>query len=404
MRLGVVTLCLATACGRLGFDPFASGGGGGGDATLPPDSPTPCSTASQQLGIDAAGIMQGLQWVETLFVVPTTGGFDAVYIAPDNSLIGAQYNGQAGSYTLAGPDVTVSGSNTVTTAAGGIEVGGNLLLASNSFTTGMTLMFEVNAALGSVAGSSNLAVNATTRPIATSGDGSTQALLWGGGTAALSAVLVNNRGAMTSAATTIAPAAQGATGAAIAPAAQGFVATWIDNQANPAIVHAEVLDSALAVTVPDTAISASDTIAFQPDVGWASTAGKYLFAWSQNNEVWAQLTDATLQLVGAPVQLGTGTVPRVASDGTSFWVVWDDPSSTSQLSAAIVNATNNPGHTAVKPVLGTGGTVIAWDLRTVGGSPILVWYERFPSTTGCGGTSPPAACYSPLWAVPSCQL
>lgn len=170
----------------------------------------------------------------------------------------------------------------------------------------------------------------------------------------------------------------------------GFLVTWSASTPSPNEVHAQLLDSALSVTVPATTINTGAMFdGNDPRAAYAAAVDRYLFAWWMKpgpDEVWVSVRDKQLAEI-TRVRLSVhGWSPRVAAGDDGFLVVWRDDGFPSGLAAARVTF---DGAASPLTVAGNGGKTVGWDLVTRAGQPALVWLE--------GGAT------STLWLNPLCN-
>jgi hypothetical protein len=392
MRLGAsLLLAYCAACGRLDFGPLGGGNGAGGntDGSIGGDGSGMTSDGGtcpggMQLPIDSEGTPAG-SWVSTLAAASLGSGFAALYIAPDATLY-------ATTYTTTGTpkqDVVDDALGSDIVAAGLIADGSDLLIAQQEGSA-TTVVVELSPTLTQRSGPQPYVGSLATTPLATSGDGTTHALLLTNSGLLIQPVTAS--GTPAGSASTLEPSFDGADSARVASGTAGYVATWRNGLMAPMEIGVISLGASFAtIAGPVTIASTGGNSMAQPSVAAAST-GNILVAWAEGagatNEIWMEIRDATLAVVVAPTQIGTGTAPIVTSDGTDFLIAWDDPSSPSNLTGAHVKA--NGTYTA-HPIAGSGGTAMAYDAAILAGSIGLVWAER-------GGTGPP------LWATPQCAL
>jgi hypothetical protein len=206
---------------------------------------------------------------------------------------------------------------------------------------------------------------------------------------------VNPDGTAAGSAQEFIPPIESALSVSIATGGMGFVVTWINTALAPTKTRISVNGDNFVASDVVIAGDLDPGDQFQPRAAWAASSTRYLVVWSEANasagqDVWAEMFDAGLGVTMAPMLIGLGgSEPKVASDGTDFWVVWTD-ASPAGLSAGKVTAA---GVSSARAILGSGGTVIDYDIVAASNGVQLLWAER-------GGTLPA------LWDVPvaACAL
>jgi hypothetical protein len=93
-----------------------------------------------------------------------------------------------------------------------------------------------------------------------------------------------------------------------------------------------------------------------------------------DDAVWIQILDGALAPVTVPMLVATKSLkPRVASDGTDYWIAWVSyESGTDKLVAVRVTAAGAVNPRAVET---SGGTPVHWDMVARQGQAVLAWTE-----------------------------
>jgi hypothetical protein len=165
----------------------------------------------------------------------------------------------------------------------------------------------------------------------------------------------------------------------IVRAGTGFAVAYHAGVPAPNRARAVLLDSNLSIVAgPVTTDDLADD-AYSPRAAWAETSQVLLVAWHEKNavggdDVWFQLLSATLTAITPPTKIGPSSVlPQVTTDGTSFWMLWLDNSTTpSLLAGAKIDAT---GMITPRAVVRSGGSPGPWTTVERDGQPVLVWSE-----------------------------
>jgi hypothetical protein len=319
-------LIVMAACGRIGFDtaPQLRGDGGvvlGGDAQQLPA----CTGGMQQEPFGAA---------TSISAAAITNGFAVAYIAADGSVRAATFAIAGTTISPITADTQVFGSAQSSLSVVGTAAG---LLAGYTDPSGTTFE-ELTPQLGSAAFPIGLpSAIADSHALASSAgqigwlDRSSTELdlryLAHDGTVQAAAPIATQS------------AAERSVEAYLGVSNAGFVATWINEVSIPnpieaALIPANSGSGPTRVSGPATVSGASDVRS-----AWASVPDRILVAWIESGAVRAVLNDGTLTGLGAAGTLGTGSDPRIASDGTRFWLAWRDPGAPSAISAAQVDST-----------------------------------------------------------------
>ena len=385
-------LVVLAGCGRIGFGVGGGGSGGGGDGGTA-DSPRAdaamtaapaCGSAiaAQHLAIDPGGGPIG-SWVDAITATVTGAGAAVTYIAPDGVGWAVTYNGAAGHLAVDKSDTQIAAA-TVTDMH--VVTFSGALVASIEGGTFAEQWFNMGTLAPTNAPSNAAAIAPITEPLAA---GSTEAVWLGvNASGAVVGQMISATNVL-SASKQVLPAGAGAQQASVIAANNAFLVTWLASAASPVGVNAQLFDNTLVPTAVSGAFSGSVDF-FTPRSAWAATPNVYAITYVANLEVWIQLADNTLTALGPPIELGAGTAPTIASDGTGFWLAWHDTAQASELSAAYVDAT---GAIAKLSVAGTGGTEVDHAVVDVGGTAVLFYVERNGATPNL-----------PLSAVPMCAL
>jgi hypothetical protein len=377
----LVGCALLAACGRLGFDPASSTAS---DATIVPADAAACAGAVAHLAVDTGA---GGTWVTSVRGRRTARGFSVTYVAPDGVgfALSAAVDG-AGNVSELVADTNVDTGPTLQVDA--VALGPQVLVASMAAARLSLRPYDLNfAAMGQ--GTTRPNRHGVIGPLAASGDGAVVAMVDTGATAQVDGRLVDATGADQGASRVVITASEAATEVRLDAIGPGFLVTWLSNQA----VRAEVLDDNLQVLHGPRTLSAA-TPAYEVASAWAAHQHRSLVVWVQpraaTTDVWGQLVDDSLTPISAPMMLrADATVPKVGSDGDSFWVVWSDQSAATLLSGAHITT---DGATTTFALPGSGGTEVDHDVVGMPGAAEVLWFER-------GGTIANA-----LWAVPACTL
>ena len=334
-----------------------------------------------RLAMDNAG---GGTWVTALRAARTAAGFSVTYIAPDAVAFGLTYQVTQGVASVLAQDTMVESSNAV--AVGSAALGNIVLVVSER--TGQTAVKPYTGALSQMgAGAAHNGLHAIDRSLVGARDDSQVLLLTTATTSEVSAVAVSATGNDVGTAVPIVPMGESASAVSAIAGASGYVASWLSGGS----LRAEVVSAALAVVTGPVTIATSGT-AFAPVVGWAAAQNRGLAIWQrQDGSLWAIRIDAMLRPVGAELQLSpTGSAPRVASDGNSFWVVWHDTSAATKVAGAHVTA---GGTVTPFALAGSGGTEVDHDVVALrDGTVQIIWFERAGTMT------------DPLLVIPGCRV
>ena len=191
--------------------------------------------------------------------------------------------------------------------------------------------------------------------------------------------LVSQSGGDAGSPTTIVSMAEEPSDVSIIRAGSGYAVAYHAAVPPPNRARVVLLDSNLAITAgPVTTDDLADD-AYSPRAAWAETSQVLLVAWHEKNvnngdDVWFQLRSPTLTAITPPTLLApSSSNVQVTTDGTSFWLVWlDDSTSNSLLAGAKIDAT---GMVTPRTVVRSGGTPGPWTTVERAGQPVLVWSE-----------------------------
>jgi len=162
----------------------------------------------------------------------------------------------------------------------------------------------------------------------------------------------------------------------IATASTGYVVTWVAATPSPNEVRVALVDDTLTLVGSERTLNTTSFDGINPYTAWAPSSDRYLVVWfekveSGGDDVWYQLLAGDLSPVGAAGILARDSAvhPRVATDGTDFWVVWRFGA---KLEAAHIDAT---GVVMPQQVQGSDGAPSQWSLAGGAGEAILTWTE-----------------------------
>ncbi|MBX3160390.1 MAG: hypothetical protein KF773_30780 [Deltaproteobacteria bacterium] len=374
MRIAVALTLLSAACGRFGFDRAAVSDDEAGDAPPPtidtgPAATLACNTPSR-FPIGAANLSK-------LTATAVGNGFAVFGVDTAGRLAGWSYQFDAtGALVAVAQDVTIDGD--IADNLGAAAIGDDIVLAAitGRISPTGTRLYPLDAALAPRGPKQSYAEFAGTVPLAA--HGGKLAFLASQGSLQVEARRVSTLGVMVGAPTVVAPAALRAGNVAIAPRGTGWIATWVGAVASPNSVDTALLDESLAVVAGPVGGNATMFDPIQPRAAWAKGSGTYLFTWYAKNavdddELFVQLADANLDAIGTTVLAASFSyAPSVASDGTDFWLVWNNYNlarlETMRVSAAGVLS-------AAAPVTTSGGVPGQWTMVERLGQAVLVWAE-----------------------------
>jgi hypothetical protein len=164
----------------------------------------------------------------------------------------------------------------------------------------------------------------------------------------------------------------------IAATASGWIATWVGAAGSPNTVEVVVLDSNLAVTAGPFSGNPTTYDPARLRVSWAKDANVYIAIWHAKNntnddDIWIQLFDNALHPIGmATIIANFSYAPSVATDGSSFWVVWNNY----KLNALETVRISGTGDVSARTtVMDSGGNPRQWALFERAGQVVLVWTE-----------------------------
>ncbi len=169
------------------------------------------------------------------------------------------------------------------------------------------------------------------------------------------------------------------------PADAGFAVSYTATAGSPKAARIELLDANLGVIAGPVTSNITPEDAFHVRVAWCEASATYLVAWSEkdvtaSDDVWAQILGPALEPVTQPTLIARYSVdPEITADGTGFWLVWDDTSTTpSFLDSAHVDP---DGTLTPHAIASSGGAPGPWSVLDRLDQPVLVWTE-------IGGTGP----------------
>jgi hypothetical protein len=122
-----------------------------------------------------------------------------------------------------------------------------------------------------------------------------------------------------------------------------FMVVWTDARAgNLDVFRGRVANDSTRLDGSGVPVAQSTSVSeATPDVAW--NGSRFLVAYERDSDSHAQLLDATGALVGSSIPVGTGAdlqfVPKVASNGTDYLVVWQSGTDTSDVAGARVSST-----------------------------------------------------------------
>lgn len=377
-RVLATGLLLASACGRLGFDP--------GEET--PDAPPP-GPALLACGA-APSFALGALGLEELSVVATAQGFTIASLDDAKNLY-------AWAYALDGDALIPAGARSIdadiTGGFGAAAIGDDVVVAAvhGALATLGTTYHALDGALAARAPASVRAGRVLgLDPIAASGVSPSLASIRYEGTGI--AVDGLDLGGTEIATGVLGYDTEVPDQLAIAPAGTGYAIAWVDTMASPNATKVALLDESLQiVTGPITIAGADDTIL--PRVRWAPTSNSYAVAWFQKagagDDVYIQLFDAALQPKLAPKLVqAEAVVPRLATDGSEFWLGYINVAATpARMDVARVAL---DGAITIRTAASGGGEMMAFAMVERAGQPVLVYAEA-----GLGGAT--------LWFDPLCR-
>jgi hypothetical protein len=352
-------LIVVAACGRIGFDVTApvSGDGGallGGDAS-PAAQPLPtCPGGTQHAPFGPAS---------SITSAAIANGFAVAYVAADGSVRAATFSIAGTTISTLAADTEAFGPTQASVSIVGVPAG---LLAEFATPAGTTFQ-ELTPQLGSAAFPvGHAALTADPHALASS---QMQVVWLDAASNELDVRYIADDGTVMDA-NMLATQSQAEefTQGYLAVSNAGFVATWINTRVVPSQIEAarvpmSGLIGITPVMVPSTAGDASAV-----RTAWAASSNANLVTWIEAGAIRARLTDGQLAPITGAGTLGTGSDARIASDGTSFWLAWSDPSAPVSISAARVDAT---GVATVYTISGTA-TATAYDVVAVGSQAWLL--------------------------------
>lgn len=374
-RLVLIAL-LGASCGRFGFGDVPKSTGGGVDATTTPDALSLLAcTGPTRFQTGAATV--------TMTATAGANGYSAFTVDGNGDLAGFGYTFDATALTTAAQDVAIDTNAT-----------GNLGAATN----GSTVMLAAATGLPSSTGTklyaladdmTNLAAPSlrdgellATTPIVASPVDNGFALFTINGSE-MDANHVAPDGSDAGGLVAVVPSAEAPGYESVTPVPNGYAIGYASARSSPRQATLELVDATtFAITAGPVAVDNAQYDEYDPVIAAVGTT--YLVAWhakdvTDDDDIWFELRDASLAPIGMPQQIATFShVPVVASDGTSFFLVWDDYKPSDHLAGVQVMT---DGTTTPISVLNTGGTPVGWAMATRGPQPVLVWIES-------GGTGP----------------
>jgi hypothetical protein len=344
--------------------------------------------------VDDVNVVRGyaFQFVgDKVELVPGTGGVLPVptAIGPVAAVALEPDPGDDAEVAIAVPYPTVAAS---ATAAGGLTTeGGTVVVPFNAQLQRTDAPQSATMNDGLIVGPGALA----------GGDHGTIAYLAKGGSGFLSLQVVSRRGVATAGSVPINTNDHDITRQTLVRAGTGYLGVWSDNSSMPhEAVVAVAIDDNFVAQAPVTVSVHPDHGSFVPGAAYHPNAHKYLFGWMEkpgHDFIHLSLRDEQL----APVSVSTpgpvpgeldlmmseGTVPIIAAGDDDFLVVWPDTSrSPTLLKAARVTP---DGNVRLQGPTNTAGEVVAFDVVSHHGQPVLFWVEK-------NGTGPN------LWVDPLC--
>jgi hypothetical protein len=249
-------------------------------------------------------------------------------------------------------------------------------------TTGGTVVVPFNAQLQRVDSPQSATMNdgLVIGPGALAGGDHGITYLGKDGSGLLALQAVSRRGVATAGTLPVNTNDHGVTRQTLVRAASGYLGVWSDNVSMPheAIVAATIDDN-LAAQAPVTISVHPDHGSFVPGAAYLARAHRYLFGWMEKpGHDFIHLSLRDEQLAPAPGELdlmmSEGTVPIIAAGDDDFLAVWPDTSRSPTLLRAARVATD--GKVTLLGPTNTTGQVVAFDVISHHGQPVLFWVEK----------------------------
>jgi len=371
----LVFIALLGAC-RFGFDAVPAPQGSDG-AVSPPDAMELLAcTNPPRFTTNAAT-------ATAMVATATSTGFDVFTTDSTGNLAGF-------AYSFSGSELVANASGTIidTNANGslGTAVNGDTVLLSSMVglptATGTTLYAFGNALKENGSPSARAGELAATNPIVADPTGSGFALFTMAATGDVVANHVAPDGSDADAPVAVVQPSVKASNVTVTPVTGGYVVAYSSAQSSPRQVALELVDNSFNTVVAPVSVDNAQYDEYSPVI--AAVGNTYLVVWhakdvTDDDDVWFELRDSTLKALTVPTKIATFSNTAVAaSDGTNFWVVWENYSPSTVLAGAQITPA---GVTTPLTVTGSGGTPKKWAMVARGSQPVLVWSES-------GGSGP----------------
>lgn len=371
----LLTVCLC-ACGRYGFSDSAPDAAPMVDVDAGPDA-APAKLACGQ----PTRFQVGASTISTLTMAAPPWGFGLFTVDSSNTL-------HAWVYAFSGTDLVAMVQNTTmassaTGTLGAATLGNNILVASATGVPTATgsIVYAMDGKGEEVAQPASRTALAVASPLAASGTGNGVALATvTPGSSAVDVHLLDASGGDAIAPTTIIADATGADTVKLTSAGTGYAAVWGQPAAGTHAIEIALFDSSLAMVAGPAIADDLAYGAYSGSAVWASVSNEYLVTWHEKNagggdDVWFSILGPDLSVKVLPTLVANdGHDPVAASDGTGFWMIWDEyPGALPEhLAGAAITA---DGAVTPRAITSSGGTPKKWAMTAREGQPVLVWTE-----------------------------